>query len=244
MSSSQPSPSTDPHGHETQPGTGHQHGAQHQHGAHQHGDTGQPPAEYWEARYAGKRGQWSGNPNALLVGEVEAMAPGTALDLGCGEGGDAIWLARLGWQVTAVDIAESALSYGAEHAAEAGVGGAITWERHDLSESMPAGPFDLVSACYLQSPVELPRGEVLRAAADRVAPGGTLLIVGHSGWPAWMTPMEGVHLPKADEVLADLALPESAWRVERAADVDRVHEQPDGAPGTRPDSVLRLTRLR
>lgn len=212
--------------------------------SHHHDVAGQAPAEYWETRYASAAGQWSGNPNALLVDEVESITPGTALDLGCGEGGDAIWLAGLGWQVTAVDIAESALTYGAEHAASEGVGDAITWERHDLSQSMPEGPFDLVSACYLQSPVELRRGEILQAAAARVAPGGTLVIVGHSGFPAWMKPMEGVHLPKADEVLAELDLTEGDWRVERAGDVDRAHEQPDGTPGTRPDSVLRLIRLR
>src|SRR5690349_9569016 len=93
------------------------------------------PAAWWEERYASGAMRWSGKPNDLLVGEVEGLGPGTALDLGCGTGGDAIWLASLGWEVTAVDIAPAALSQAAEHAAEAGVAERISWERHDFEET-------------------------------------------------------------------------------------------------------------
>src|SRR5882724_9759517 len=82
-----------------------------------------PEHEYWEGRYQEHDHIWSGKPNALLVREVAALPPGAALDLGCGEGGDAIWLAQQGWRVTAVDISATALRRGADHA----VGLDIVW---------------------------------------------------------------------------------------------------------------------
>ena len=102
-----------------------------------------------------RSGRWSGKPNASLVEEVAELEPGTALDLGCGQGGDAIWLAAQGWTVTATDISQTALDIAARHAAEAGV--SVTWERHDLADSQPAGRFDLVTTSFLHSEVELPR---------------------------------------------------------------------------------------
>ena len=84
---------------------------------------------YWEDFYGGER-RWSGKPNAALVEEVADLEPGTALDLGCGEGGDAIWLAAQGWTVTATDISQTALDIAARHAAEAGV--TVSWQRTTL----------------------------------------------------------------------------------------------------------------
>lgn len=214
----------------------HSHGQSHAH------PTAAEPAVFWEEFYGGKS-RWSGNPNQLLVDEVAELAPGTALDLGCGEGGDAIWLAEQGWTVTAVDIAQTGIDAAIGHAAEAGVGDRISWERHDLSESFPQGSFDLVSACYLQSPVELPRTAILRAAAGAVAPGGTLVIVGHAGFPVWMTSRPDLVMPTPDDVLADLELPEGEWEVERSELIDRPATDPEGNPGTRPDGTLRLRRL-
>ena len=121
---------------------------------------------FWEDFYGGER-RWSGKPNAALVEEVADLEPGTALDLGCGEGGDAIWLAAQGWTVTATDISQTALDIAARHAAEAGV--TVSWERHDLAETQPAGSFDLVTTSFLHSKVELPRAQILRAAAGAVA---------------------------------------------------------------------------
>ena len=106
---------------------------------------------YWEEFYRGRGDAWSGKPNSLLVGEVSHLTAGTALDLGSGEGGDAIWLASQGWQVTGVDVSASALARAGDHAAAAGVSEAIEWERHDLALSFSSGSFDLVSACYLHS---------------------------------------------------------------------------------------------
>ncbi len=198
---------------------------------------------YWEEFYRGRRDAWSGKPNSLFVEEVSDLTPGTALDLGCGSGGDAIWLASQGWQVTAVDVSATALAFAADHAAAAGVTEAIEWERHDLAVSFPSGRFDLVSACYLHSPVEMPRERILRSAAAAVAPGGTLLVVGHAGFPSRSEPHLEIHFPTPQEVLDDLALTAGRWEVKRSDFVTRQLPAPDGEPGTRPDNVLSVGRL-
>lgn len=198
---------------------------------------------FWDDHYEARRGKWDGKPNALLVGELSGLTPGTALDLGCGQGGDAIWLATNGWGVTAVDVSATALTLAAGHAAAAGVSEAIDWQRHDLALSFPDGSFDLVSACYLHSPVELPRGLVLRRAAAAVAPGGTLVVVGHAGSPSWADHDPEVSFPTLPEVLDDLALEAGQWEVKRSDLVTRQRLDPDGRPGSTPDNVLHIGRL-
>lgn len=203
--------------------------------------TTQSAAEYWENRYRENGRSWSGNVNAALEREVAAVAPGTALDLGSGEGGDALWLARRGWSVTAVDIAPSALAVGQ---AQQQPDDDITWIAADLAEWQPPAQFDLVSACFLHSFVELPREQILRRAAAAVAPGGLLVIVGHSGAPHWHDPSahgEVVELPTPDEVLASLSL-DDGWTVVTKALVARPITAPDGTVGTIPDGVLTLRR--
>jgi SAM-dependent methyltransferase len=130
-----------------------------------------PAEKFWDERYGESDRIWSGRVNPILEREASRLAPGTALDLGCGEGADAIWLATAGWQVTGVDISRTALDRARVHASAAGVSDRIVWEQHNLASSFPVGSFDLVSAQFLHSPVELPRGEVLRTAAAAVAPG-------------------------------------------------------------------------
>lgn len=201
------------------------------------------PKEFWENRYGERDLLWSGKPNDLLVREVEGRAPGTALDLGCGEGGDAIWLAERGWQVTAVDISSTALARGTAQAERMGLAARIDWQQHNLAESFPAGSFDLVSSCYLHSPVELPRNQILRAAVAAVKPGGTLLIAGHAGFASWQQANPAMQFPSADEVLESLELEPGAWRVETKKNVQHEHKSPEGEPGTRDDNVLRLVRL-
>ena len=145
------------------------------HGGHagHSGTAGQDGAgeEFWDARYRESERIWSGEPNAALVREVADLEPGTALDLGCGEGADAIWLARRGWKVTAVDISGVALERAARYAVAEGVEG-IDWQRHDLGSSWPEGEYDLVSAHFLHSPGDMPRESILRRAAAAVAPAG------------------------------------------------------------------------
>ncbi|MBC2931485.1 bifunctional NAD(P)/FAD-dependent oxidoreductase/class I SAM-dependent methyltransferase [Nocardioides sp. zg-1228] len=132
----------------------------------------------WEDRYAGER-VWSGRVNAQLEAEVASLAPARALDVGCGEGGDAVWLARQGWDVTAIDFADAALARTSEHAAQAGVGERVATRRVDVRTFDAAGEtWDLVSSQFMH----LPDGampELVRRLAAAVAPGGTLLVVGH-----------------------------------------------------------------
>jgi SAM-dependent methyltransferase len=203
-----------------------------------------PAAEFWEARYRDTDRVWSGRPNDLLVREASDLPPGTALDLGCGEGADAVWLASRGWRVTGVDISGTALERAAGHAAEAGVGDRVVWERHELGRSFPEGSFDLVSAQFLQSPVELDQRAVLRDAARAVADGGTLLLVLHAGWPSWQTepPFDAV-FPTLDGVLAELALPDGEWAIETKETVRRPSVSPEGVEGFREDHVWRLRRV-
>lgn len=198
--------------------------------------------EFWEARYREHTHVWSGRPNALLVAEVEGLAPGAALDLGCGEGGDAVWLAGRGWRVTAVDVSATALARVAEHAEEAGVGDRVRTEWHDLDATFPAGTYDLVSACYLHSPDHRPRVALLRSAAAAVDAGGTLVVVDHSRLGPWAwDPDRTFEAP--EQVWASLALPADAWEVERAELVERVATGPDGVTAAVVDGVLRARRL-
>jgi SAM-dependent methyltransferase len=195
---------------------------------------------FWEEFYAGRDQVWSGRPNVVLVEEIDALTPGTALDLGCGEGADAIWLASRGWHVVAADISQAALDRGLAHATDAGVADRIVWARHDFSRSIPDGPFDLVSAHFLHSPVDDPRDPALRAAAAAVAPDGTLLVVSHEAVP-WH---EHVEFPTATEVLDALGIDRAEWTVERLGSRGRRAKTPDGVEVDVTDSVVRLRRSR
>ncbi len=194
--------------------------------------------EFWEQFYGERDQVWSGRANVVLVEEIDGLAPGTALDIGCGEGADAIWLASRGWRVTAADIAQAALDRGAAHAADAGVGDRITWARHDFSQSIPEGTFDLVSAHFLHSPVDDPRDSALRAAAEAVAPGGTLLVVSHEAVP-WH---EHMQFPTPAEVLDSLGIDLAEWTVEQLTSRPRRTTAPDGTEVDVSDSVVRLRR--
>lgn len=137
-----------------------------------------PDAAEWDDRYGASQQVWSGQPNGVLVAEAGGLAPGRALDVGCGEGADAVWLAGRGWQVTAVDVSHVALDRAERHAQDAGV--VVTWLHAGLVEAgLPPGAFDLVSAQY---PVlrRTACAVAERLLADLVAPGGTLLVVHHA----------------------------------------------------------------
>jgi len=206
--------------------------------------TADNPEKHWNARYSESSQIWSGKPNVELVDEVEGLTPGSALDLGCGEGADAIWLAQQGWQVTGVDISSVALSRAAKHAVDAGVADRIDWQQHDLGKSFPDGAFDLVSAQFLHSLAELPREEILRRAAEVVAPGGILLIEGHLGFPDVEKHAEhpNLHFPTPAEVIADVGLDDGRWEIL----VSHEHEREqviDGKPLTRRDCTVKARKL-
>ncbi len=208
--------------------------------AHVHGETSEA---FWEEMYRSKGDVGHRPPNPLLVEGVAGLSAGRALDLGCGWGGDAVWLASEGWRVTAVDVSPTALAHAAGHAAAAGVSDRITFQRHDLEATFPDGTFDLVCATFLHSPVALAtRDDTLRSAAAAVLPGGTLLIVGHGSRASWQPPMPDVHLPTPEEVLADLALDAEEWDVQRAEALTQDVPSPEGEPGTRLDNILRVRR--
>ena len=210
------------------------------------------PTEFWEARYITNRDEtghvWSGHVNEAVAREVTGLPPGTALELGAGEGGDALWLASQGWTVTAIDISATALAVGAAKAAEMGLVERIDWVQADLASWHPSSEFDLVTAAFLHSPVELPRDEILRRAATAVAPGGRLLVVGHGAFPPGSTHAEehghdAPPLPTPDDVLESLQLPDG-WVVETNALVDRPVTWRDGTAVTLVDTVLRMRRDR
>lgn len=136
--------------------------------------------ESYDELYRSAPAVWSGRPNGPLVVEAGGLPPGTALDAGCGEGADALWLAERGWRVTAVDWSAVALDRAAAHARARGLADRVEWRQEDLGTwQPPEGRFDLVTAHYLHAH-GIDRPAVFRRLAAAVAPGGTLLVVGHA----------------------------------------------------------------
>ncbi|MBB1030197.1 NAD(P)/FAD-dependent oxidoreductase [Dietzia sp. SLG310A2-38A2] len=187
-------------------------------------DSTGTPAEYWEGEYADNGPRWSGAVNATTAAVVAPLPVGSALELGCGEGGDALWLAEQGWDVTAVDLSPTATSRGADAATARGVADRIDWVAHDLTTWTTDKRFDLVTASFFHSPVELSRPRVLRRAAEWIRPGGHLLMVSHvfeseADVPPWAhRPEAGDHaghldLPTPTEEAAELALDPSVWEL-------------------------------
>jgi SAM-dependent methyltransferase len=133
--------------------------------------------EDWDRRYAATENLWSAKPNRFLVAEVAELSPGRALDLACGEGQNAIWLATLGWDVVGVDYSEVAIAKARARAERDGV--PVEFAVGDLVEYEPApGAYDLVLLLYLHIPPD-ERRLVLDRASAALAPGGTLLLIGH-----------------------------------------------------------------
>lgn len=133
-------------------------------------------ATAWDARYAATELVWTAEPNRWVSEVVAVRPPGTAADLACGEGRNAIWLAERGWDVTGIDFSAAALEKARSLAHQRGV--QIDWRRADLTGWRAAQPVDLVLVAYLHVPAEQRRA-VHRAAAAALRPGGTLLVVGH-----------------------------------------------------------------
>ncbi len=195
----------------------------------------------WEEHYAAKPQVWSGRVNARLAETVPTLAGTRALDLGCGEGADAVWLAEHGWTVVAVDVSETALERAGAAASARGVADRIDFQCHDLTSSFPRGSFDLVSAQFLHSTVEMDRSDILRRAAAAVAPGGVLLIVDHAAAPPWATKMHHHEFPTAEEVVAGLGLDEG-WE-KQIRSVERSARGPEGQEVTLLDNVILLRRI-
>jgi SAM-dependent methyltransferase len=198
----------------------------------------------WEERYRAAPQVWSGRVNAQLERIAAQLPPGRALDLGCGEGGDALWLAGRGWEVLGVDVSGTALARAEAESTARGVAGLTRFERHDLTARFPEAPgegFDLVSAQFLHSTVAMDRAVILRRAAAAVAPGGSLLIVDHAEAPPWATAMHDHEFPTAEQVIAGLELG-SGWERVRVEGIERAVTGPDGQPATLVDNVIWLRR--
>jgi SAM-dependent methyltransferase len=198
---------------------------------------------FWDNLYDARRAGGE-RPNPLLVETVEALTAGAALDLGCGAGGDTIWLARQGWDVTAVDISGTAVDQVRKRAHDLGLADRVTAVRHDLSRSFPEGTFDFVSAQYLQTPFAFPRSEVLRTAAHALQPGGLLLIVDHGSAAPWSWNQDpDAHFPAPSEIAAELDLAPAIWPVRRADRPQREAVGPAGETATVTDNVLLIQRV-
>lgn len=202
----------------------------------------QSAEEVWEGIYQKASPGSNGKPGLALERFAESLAPGKALELGCAKGDDAVWLASRGWHVVAVDISSTALAYAKDNAQRQGVQGQVEFEQHDLAQSFPNGSFDLVAASFLHSPVDWPRVEVLRKAADAVASGGHFLIVEHGSRAPWSWADPDVTYPSAQETFNALGLDEMSWSCEFIDAVPRTATGPEGQEAVVVDNVIFLKR--
>ncbi|MFN2388965.1 MAG: class I SAM-dependent methyltransferase [Actinomycetota bacterium] len=192
----------------------------------------------WDERYGADELLWGAEPNRTLVAEVAGLVPGKALDLGAGEGRNAVWLAERGWDVTAVDFAAAAVAKGEQMAAARGV--RVSFMVADLLEYDPApGGFDLTVVLYLHLP-PAQRGRVLEAAARSLAPGGVALVLGHhvaNLMHGHGGPQDASVLLDPEEVAAELP----GLAVVTAGRVDRTVTTEDG-PTVAIDALVRAER--
>jgi SAM-dependent methyltransferase len=196
--------------------------------------------EDWNARYAGTELLWTAQPNRLFAAEVDDLPPGRALDVACGEGRNAVWLAERGWRVTAIDFSDVALAKAARLAERRGV--EVEWIVGDvLAHELGRQAFDLVAVLYLQLPhAELAR--VLRSAAAALAPGGTLVVIGHDTTnltDGYGGPRDPSVLFTPDDVVSELG----GLEVERAEAVRRAVALEAGE-ATAIDAFVRARRPR
>jgi SAM-dependent methyltransferase len=194
--------------------------------------------EYWDERYAAHERVWSGQPNQRLVEQVADLPPGVALDVGCGEGADVVWLADHGWRATGADVSVVALEKAEQHAAAAGVADRTGWVHVDLvaGDPLPGGA-DLVSAMYLHVP-EADFDRVYTAIAAAVRPGGTLLVAGHHP-DERHTDLRNPHLSHllfTPERVTSLL--QEGWRVEVADTRTREQLGHDGGARVASDTVV------
>jgi SAM-dependent methyltransferase len=196
-------------------------------------------AEAWDERYRERGLVWSAEPNVFVEREVGDLPPGRALDLAAGEGRNAIWLARRGWEVEAVEFSPVAVEKGRELAERQGA--AVAWTLADLTTEPDLEPADLVLHVYLH--LAPPAAErVLLHAASRVRPGGTLLLVAHARRnlaEGYGGPPDPDVLPDPEEVVATLAA--AGLEVEHAGEVIRTVETDEG-PRDAIDVLVRARR--
>jgi SAM-dependent methyltransferase len=195
-------------------------------------------ADAWDERYAAAELVWSQAPNQFVAAELADLPPGRAVDLAAGEGRNAIWLAGLGWRVTAVDFSQVALDKGRQLAGDAD----IEWVRADATTWEPRTAYDLAVIAYLQLAEEERRAAV-RRAFRALRPGGTFLLVAHDSTNLVMGsggPQDPRVLMTAEDILADLG--GEHFEVLRADRVTRAVVDTYGEPATALDALVRLVR--
>jgi SAM-dependent methyltransferase len=202
-------------------------------------------ARAWDERYAASELVWTAGPNQFVEAECAGLTPGEALDLACGEGRNAIWLARQGWRVRASDFSQVALDKGRALAGDL----PVTWRCEDATTWDPAAEdvtVDLAVLAYLQLPAS-ERAAAVRHAYGALAPGGTLVVVAHDSsnlTDGTGGPQDPAVLYTADDVLADLG--DAAYDVVRAGRVAREVTSDDGHGGevalTAWDCLVRVVR--
>lgn len=217
--------------------------------------------DFWDQTWDGGQAPMmsSSDPNPHLISEISGLEPGTALDAGCGAGAEAIWLAAQGWDVTGADVADTALDYAEGRAAAAKMAGRIEWVHADLSAWAPEKQYDLVTTHYAHP--AMPQLEFYDRIASWVAPGGTLLIVGHlnhnhgtstedshdqnSSHDRNSRHEHGLTHPPAEASATAAAITErcdpATWKVVTAEESQRTMVGPGGRTTTVDDVVVRLT---
>lgn len=203
---------------------------------------------FWEQRYAEAERVWSHAANRVLRDVVGGLEPGRALDVGCGEGADVIWLAQHGWRAVGLDVSATAVA----RAAAAAAGEGLSEEQAQFTDrrlgEMPDASFDLVTSSFLHSPAGLPREDILREAAAKVARGGHLLITSHVGAPSWVGEDEAMahaahqYFLAPQEEFERLGLDPAGWELMIAEARTRKITSPDGAPAAVDDGVLLVRR--
>jgi SAM-dependent methyltransferase len=198
--------------------------------------------DHWEQHYGERDRIWSGRVNVQFADVAGDLTPGRALDLGCGEGADAVWLAERGWTVTAVDISDTALGRARDAAAARDVANRIEFRQLDLSEGFPEGTFDLISSQFLHSKLPLDRQKILVTATTALRPGGLLVVVDHGSAPPWASKLDHDHeFPGAEEVVAGLTLSDE-FEVLRVDSVERQAVGPEGQQRPWMDNVIVVRR--
>ena len=197
-------------------------------------------AAFWDEMYEKRQAPWDSEPNPLLPEVVEGLAPGTALDLGCGEGSDAVWLAKRGWRVTAVDLSNVALDRGRA----ADTDQLVNWLQADLfAWQPPERAFDLVSTHFLHLPTA-GRAAFFEGLARAVRPGGTLFVVAHHVSDLQTTigrpPIPDLYF-EGDEVAA--ALTPGEWEIVFNGTRPREVTDREGRAVTIRDMVFQARRL-
>lgn len=235
-------PADRPAGHPVEHPTGHSSG---------HPTEDDSPLEHWEGRYAGAEPIWSGRVNATLAEVAGRLPPGRSLDLGCGEGGDVLWLAEQGWHAQGIDLSPTAIARARAAARSRGFEGSAHFTARDLGGWDPAGrSYDLVTASFFHSHVTLDRTAILRRAAEALTVGGHLVVLSHAAPPPWAAAPHDGSAPPHEQLLtarqeaAELALPEHAFALVTAEELHREATGPAGEQGHLEDSLLVLRRLR